>query len=74
MEKQYLIFSMLCLLFMLPLVSAAVNLDIPLPTSLGNSYGTYQTGVDLPLIQTCTNETAYCDLCNITSIKYPDGT
>jgi hypothetical protein len=55
------------------LISAVVNLDIPLPTSLGNSYGTFKLGSNISLVQECTNETNFCDFCNLTSLRYPDG-
>lgn len=72
MIKNYF-FLLLIFLLSLNIISAVTNLDIPLPTSLGNSYGTYKQGNNVSLVQTCTNETAYCDQCNLTSLKYPDG-
>lgn len=71
--QNKILFLLLLSIITLPVVSAA-NLDIPLPTSLGNSYGTFKAGGNISLIQTCTNLTAFCDLCNLTSLNYPDGT
>lgn len=65
---------MLMLIIAMSLVSGVSNLDIPLPTALGDSYGTFQIDESVELIQTCSNETAPCDYCNITSLRYPDGT
>lgn len=70
MKKLFIAF--LFILLAMPFASAIVNLDIPLPTSLGNSYGTFKFGSDIILLQTCTNETAFCDFCNLTSLKF-DG-
>lgn len=57
----------------MPMVLAVSNLDIPLPTALADSYGTFKAGEDVNLIQTCSNLTSPCDTCNITSMRYPDG-
>jgi len=59
------------MLVILPIV-VATNLDIPLPTALGNSYGTFKQGSNITLLQTCTNLTTFCDECNLTSLKF-DG-
>lgn len=60
-------------LFFISLVGAVSNLDIPLPTSLADSYGSFRLNENMELIQICTNETATCDGCNITSLRYPNG-
>jgi len=52
---------------------SASNLDIPLPASLGESYGTFKAGTNISLVQTCSNLTAPCDICNITSLVFPNG-
>jgi hypothetical protein len=72
MQKNMLVASFFLLVVCMSFASAAVNLDIPLPTSLGNSYGTFRVGNNITLLQTCTNQTAFCDECNLTSLKY-DG-
>ena len=61
------------LLIIVPLASAVSNLDIPLPTSLGDSYGTFKLNEDMELIQVCANASTSCDGCNVTSLRYPDG-
>lgn len=66
-----LIFSLIFLFAILPIVSS-VNLDISVPTNLGNSYGTFKAGTNITLLQTCTNLTDFCDECNLTSLKF-DG-
>lgn len=35
--------------------------------------GTFQQGQSVELIQICSNQTSLCDICNITSIKYPNS-
>lgn len=63
---------MIFLFAIMPFASAVSNLDIPLPTALGDSYGTFKLGSNISLIQTCTNETTFCDECNFTSLVF-DG-
>lgn len=36
--------------------------------------GTFQQNNPVEIIQICSNQTSLCDLCNITSIKYPNST
>lgn len=61
MKKLILLISMI---FLVSLVIAAEQ----------DSLGTFPVRTNIDLIQTCTNKTSFCDLCNITSIKYPDST
>jgi hypothetical protein len=61
-------------LFSINFVYAVSNLDIPLPTALSDSYGTFRLKENVELVQTCSNETSPCDVCNISSLRYPDGT
>lgn len=64
---------LLVVLLVLPIAFGVSNLDIPLPTVLDQSYGTFELNQPISLVQTCTNLTDFCDSCKITSIKYPDG-
>ena len=62
MKSQYkLLICMILLMAILPLVSAA-------------NFGTFKTNTDIPLTQICTNDTSICDLCNVSTIRLPDGT
>jgi|TARA_Y100000034_G_scaffold105834_1_gene133483 lysylphosphatidylglycerol synthetase-like protein (DUF2156 family) len=59
MKKLLLIFGVL---FMLSLVSAAAP-----------SLGVFKVNQDIELRQTCTINGTFCDLCNISSVDYPNG-
>lgn len=71
MRKLFIIFIAL---FLMPLTNAVTNLDVPLPSSLGDSFGTFKQGDSIVLVQTCSNSSGSCDSCNITSVNYPNGT
>jgi len=45
-----------------------------LPLVNAQSIGTFKQASAIELTQVCTNETALCDTCNITIIKYPNST
>lgn len=38
------------------------------------SIGNYPLNSPIEITQGCTNQTAFCDLCNISSVKYPNST
>lgn len=59
-KKIYLTFA---LVFLIGIVSASS------PT-----LGTFRVGSNIELKQTCTINGTFCDLCNITSVDYPNGT
>lgn len=64
-------------LFFIPLVCSSNDyIMLSLPESLDYSYGTFSKGSSIDLIQTCTNEytNGSCSGCNITAIRYPNGT
>lgn len=50
-------------------------LVVPLSSAITseNYLGIFEQGTDIELIQVCSNATAICDSCNISSIKYPDS-
>ena len=50
------------LIFTIPLISSSVP-----------GLGYFEHGSDIELKQTCTINGTFCDLCNISSVDYPDG-
>lgn len=62
MKFQYkLLMCMILVMAILPFVSAT-------------NFGTFKTNTDIQLTQSCTNDTSICDLCNVTTIRIPNGT
>ena len=47
---------------------------IPLVSSSIPSLGYFEHGGDIELKQTCTINGSFCDICNISSVDYPNGT
>jgi len=66
--KNKILFVFFLILICSPFISAATtdNNDITL--------GTYRINSAVEVPQVCSNATSLCDLCNITSIKYPNST
>ena len=48
-------------------------LALPLISSSVPSLGYFEHGEDIELKQTCTINGTFCDLCNISSVDYPNG-
>ncbi len=46
---------------------------IPMVAATTPSLGIFEQSTDIELIQLCSNKTALCDYCNISSIKYPNS-
>ncbi len=61
MGNQRLI-AIMVLLMLIPMVAATTP-----------SLGIFEQSTDIELIQLCSNKTALCDYCNISSIKYPNS-
>lgn len=73
MRKLLLIFAFVIAGILLVGSVRASDLEIPIRTSLFDSFGTFKIGNNISVVQSCTNSTSFCDYCNLTSLKYPDG-
>ena len=52
----------------------ALLLLLPAMTSAQDVIGTFKQGTAIELTQVCTNDTSLCDECNVSTVKYPNGT
>lgn len=64
LSKGVVTFVILFLLLLVPVMAQEVDED---------SLGIFEQSTDVNVLQSCSNATSICDLCNITSIKYPNS-
>ena len=61
--NKCIIFLLILSMFFIPSIFAASE----------STLGIFEVSTDIELLQICSNETALCDICNISSIKYPNS-